>query len=161
MVGRIPAVLIVVTLVFAVLGLAGWGLGRQLDHLVDDLPGYRVNIRAKIADVRGAGKAARSRSCRRRSRRSRPTSTRPMRRRGEHRKRVVVDPDRGGLPGFTWLGPLLGPLGTAGLVVVLVVFMLLERRDLRDRLIGLIGYGDWRSRPRRSTRRASASAGSC
>jgi hypothetical protein len=36
---------------------------------------------------------------------------------------------------------MLGPLGTAGLVVALVIFMLLERRDLRDRLIGLFGHG--------------------
>jgi hypothetical protein len=27
-----------------------------MDHLADDLPTYRVNILAKIADVRGAGK---------------------------------------------------------------------------------------------------------
>ena len=54
--GRVPAVLIVVTLVFVVLGLAGWGLARQMNNLADDLPRYRVNIRAKIADVRGAGK---------------------------------------------------------------------------------------------------------
>ena len=54
--GRVPAVLVVVTLVFSVLGLAGWGLTRQMGHLAADLPGYRANIRAKIADVRGAGK---------------------------------------------------------------------------------------------------------
>src|ERR671917_1572870 len=54
-VGRVPAVLAVVTLVFVVLGLAGWGLARQMDHLADDLPTYRVNILAKIADIRGAG----------------------------------------------------------------------------------------------------------
>ncbi|MDP2389573.1 MAG: AI-2E family transporter, partial [Acidobacteriota bacterium] len=46
-----------------------------------------------------------------------------------------------GFPAIAWLGPILGPLGTAGLVVVLVMFMLLERRDLRDRLIGLFGQG--------------------
>ena len=33
------------------------------------------------------------------------------------------------------VAPLLGPLGTAGLVVVFVVFILLERNDLRDRFI--------------------------
>ena len=54
--GRVPAVLAAVTLVFAVLALAGWGLARQMDHLADDLPTYRVNILAKIADVRGVGK---------------------------------------------------------------------------------------------------------
>ena len=51
-VGRVPAVLVVVTLVFAALGLAGWGLTRQMDHLVEDLPGYRANIR--IEDCRRA-----------------------------------------------------------------------------------------------------------
>jgi hypothetical protein len=35
-----------------------------MDHLADDLPTYRVNILAKIADVRGAGKEDRSRSFR-------------------------------------------------------------------------------------------------
>ena len=54
--GRVASVIVVVTLVFVMLGLAGWGLMRQLDNLVEDLPSYRVNIMAKIADVRGAGK---------------------------------------------------------------------------------------------------------
>src|SRR6187549_2370769 len=53
--GRVPAVLAAVTLAFIVLGLAVWGLTRQMDHLADDLPTYRVNILAKIVDVRGAG----------------------------------------------------------------------------------------------------------
>jgi hypothetical protein len=39
-----------------------------------------------------------------------------------------------------YLGMILGPLGTAGLVVVFVIFMLLQREDMRDRLIRLIGY---------------------
>jgi predicted PurR-regulated permease PerM len=55
-IGRVPAVLTVVALVFGILGLAGWGLARQMDHLGEDLPRYRANILAKIADVRGAGK---------------------------------------------------------------------------------------------------------
>ena len=39
------------------------------------------------------------------------------------------------------LGMLLGPLGTAGIVIVFYLFMLLEREDLRDRMIRLIGGG--------------------
>lgn len=38
-------------------------------------------------------------------------------------------------------GPLVSPLATAGIVIVLVIFMLLERENLRDRLIRLIGHG--------------------
>lgn len=40
----------------------------------------------------------------------------------------------------TLVAPLLGPLGAAGLVVVLVVFMLLTREDLRNRLVALSGH---------------------
>ena len=40
---------------------------------------------------------------------------------------------------YSYLSPLLGPLGTAGLVLVFVIFMLLQREDLRDRMIRLMG----------------------
>ena len=142
--GRVPAVLVVVTLVFVVLGLAGWGLARQMDHLADDLPALpRQHPREDRRRARRRQRAARSRSCRRRSRRSRPTSERPRRRRRAARSRVVVAAETGrrasrASPGWV---RFIGPLGTAGLVVALVIFMLLERRDLRDRLIGLIGHG--------------------
>lgn len=38
--------------------------------------------------------------------------------------------------------PLISPIGTAGLVIVVVVFMLLERDELRDRFIRLVGSND-------------------
>ena len=37
------------------------------------------------------------------------------------------------------VAPLLGPLGAAGLVVILVIFLLLTREDLRNRLVALSG----------------------
>ena len=141
-VGRVPAVLAAVTLVFIVLGLAGWGLARQMDHLAEDLPRYRVNILAKIADVRGAGKGGTVEKLQEtiediktdlgQSDAPKGTAPRPV---------VVASEPVSGFSGFTWLGPIVGPLGTAGLVLALVIFMLLERRDLRDRLIGLFGHG--------------------
>ncbi len=42
---------------------------------------------------------------------------------------------------WNWLKRLLGPLATTVLVVVLVIFMLIAREDLRDRLIRLMGHG--------------------
>jgi predicted PurR-regulated permease PerM len=141
-IGRVPAVLTVVTLVFAVLGLAGWGLARQMDHLADDLPGYRANILAKIADVRGAGKGGSVEKLQEtieviktdlgRSDEPKGTVSRPV---------VVTSEQVTGFAGFAWLAPIVGQFGTAGFVVAMVIFMLLERRDLRDRLIGLIGQG--------------------
>lgn len=40
------------------------------------------------------------------------------------------------------LGVVLSQLGTLGLVIVFVIFMLLQREDLRDRMIRLVGRGD-------------------
>ena len=140
--GRVPAVLVAVTLVFIVLGLAGWGLARQLDHLADDLPTYRVNILAKIADVRGASKGGSVEKVQETIEGIKTElgqANEPTRRAA--RQVVVTSEPVAGVPGFSWLGPLLGPLGTAGLVLAMVIFMLLERRDLRDRLLGLFGHG--------------------
>ena len=39
------------------------------------------------------------------------------------------------------IGVVAGPLGTAGIVAVFVIFMLLAREDMRNRLIRLVGYG--------------------
>ena len=141
-IGRVPAVLMVVTLVFTILGLAGWGLARQLDNLADDLPLYRVNILSKIADIRGAGKGGSVEKLQEtieeiktdigQAESPNGTGAKPM---------VVTSEPAEGFSGFSWLGPIVGPLGTAALVVAMVIFMLLERRDLRDRLIGLFGHG--------------------
>ena len=140
-VGRVPAVLVVVTLVFAALGLAGWGLTRQMDHLVEDLPGYRANIRIKIADVRLAGKGSAVEKLQETlegiqkdlgTEAPKGTVSRPV---------VVTSNPATGFSAFAWLGPLVGPLSTVALVAAMVIFMLLERRDLRDRVIGLIGHG--------------------
>ena len=42
----------------------------------------------------------------------------------------------------TVVGPLISPLATAGIVIVFVIFMLLKRDDLRDRMIRLVGSRD-------------------
>jgi predicted PurR-regulated permease PerM len=140
--GRVSSVLVVVTLVFLALGLAGWGLMRQMDALADDLPAYRKNITAKVADIRGASRGGTVEKLQ--------TTIEGIKTdidkmdppaRGTPRS-VVLQAVRGEeLSALGWFGPFLGPLGTAGLVIALVIFMLLERRDLRDRLIRLAGHG--------------------
>jgi predicted PurR-regulated permease PerM len=141
-IGRIPAVLAMVTLVFTVLGLAGWGLTRQVDHLAGDLPRYRINILAKIADVRGAGKGGAVEKLQETIEDIKTDLGRTEVPAGTVARPVVVTSEQVvGFSGFSWLSPIVGPLGTAGLVVAMVIFMLLERRDLRDRVIGLVGQG--------------------
>jgi predicted PurR-regulated permease PerM len=140
-VGRVPAVLAMVTLVFTVLGLAGWGLARQMDYLAEDLPRYRVNILAKIADVRGASKGGAVEKLQETIEDIKTDLGKSEAPRGTVSRPVVVTSEQVGFSGFAWLGPIVSPLGTAGLVLAMVIFMLLERRDLRDRLLGLFGHG--------------------
>ena len=141
-VGRVPAVLLAVTLLFAVLGLAGWGLTLQVDRLVEDLPAYRANIRTKIADVRLAGQGGavgKLQETLEGIKRDLGGAAAPA---GTVSRPLVVTLGQApGFAGFVWLGPVIGPLSTAGLVAAMVVFMLLERRDLRDRLLRIIGRG--------------------
>jgi predicted PurR-regulated permease PerM len=142
-VGRVPAVLGVVFLVFLVLGLAGWGLARQMDHLADDLPRYRVNILAKISDVRGAGKGGSVQKLQETIADIKSGFDQSGPAGGKSPTPVMVTTAERveAVSAFTWLGPVVGPLGTAAAVLAMVIFMLLERRDLRDRLIGLFGHG--------------------
>jgi predicted PurR-regulated permease PerM len=141
-VGRVPAVLLLVTLVFAAMGLAGWGLAWQMDHLVEDLPAYQANVRTKIADVRLAGRGSAVEQLQEALAGIKADLDTPETSKGTvSRPLVVTSNPMTGFLGFAWLGPVVGPLSTAGLVAVMVIFMLLERRDLRDRLIGLIGHG--------------------
>jgi predicted PurR-regulated permease PerM len=141
-IGRTAAVLAVVTLVFTILGLAGWGLARQLDNLAEDLPLYRLNILSKIADVRGAGKGGSVEKLQETIEEIKTDIGQSQTPEGTAARPVVVTSEAGASSTpLSWLGPVIGPLGTAALVVAMVIFMLLERRDLRDRLIGLFGQG--------------------
>jgi predicted PurR-regulated permease PerM len=141
-IGRVPAVLVAVTLVFALIGLAGWGLAQQAQNLAQDLPRYRVNILEKIKDVRGAGKGGAVEKLQETIDAVKTDLEKSGAPTGKAPQPVMVTSELASdFPGFAWLSPIMGPLGTAGLVVALVIFMLLERRELRDRLIGLFGQG--------------------
>jgi len=141
-IGRVPAVLAVVLAAVGLLGAGGYIVTQQLASLAQELPAYRQNIRQKIQDVRGAGTGGSVELLQKtvddienELHKDEPAAppTRP----------VIVRPEQvSGLWSFpAVVGPLVGPLTTAGLVVALVIFMLLERDELRSRLIRLFGYG--------------------
>jgi predicted PurR-regulated permease PerM len=140
-VGRTPAVMIVGTVVFAALVAAGWGLSSQLSRLATDLPDYRTNIRQKIRDVRQVGDGSVEKLQRTFDDiRSEIDKTAPARSRTP--TAVVRAEERVTLWAFpTWISPALAPLSTAGLVIILVIFMLLEREQLRSKLIETLGSG--------------------
>ncbi|WP_414653665.1 AI-2E family transporter [Geminicoccus sp.] len=140
---RIPAVLLVVLVAFA--GIAAFGVlvGSQLVQLADNLPQYQNNIAAKIRSFQDAAPQGgvldhATTMLRELGAELHPTvEDRPA---GEPVTVRVEEPPTTTLEVLQSIGlPLLAPVGTAGIVIVLVVFMLIEREDLRDRLIGLFG----------------------
>jgi len=142
-IGRVPAVLVVVALVFTVLGLAGWGVARQMSNLAGDLPRYRANIQQKISDVRGASRRGSVEQVQETVNEIQKQIAGPQSPSGTARQPVIVQSQQvSSLTDFpSWLGPAVGPLSTAGFVITLVIFMLLEREELRGRVIGLVGSG--------------------
>ncbi len=142
-IGRVPAVLVTVALVFTVLGLAGWGVALQMSKLAGDLPRYRANIREKISDIRGASRGGSMEQVQKTVDEIQKEVAGAQAPRGNAREPVIVQSQQvSGLTDFpSWIGPAVGPLSTAGFVITLVIFMLLEREELRGRVIGLVGHG--------------------
>jgi predicted PurR-regulated permease PerM len=136
--GRVPSVLVTVVLALSVLGGVGWTLTRQLLTLADELPRYSRNIHQRIADLRGASQGGSMEKVQKTVEDvvgEMQKTDQP----GVARQRpiaVVLEP-----PSIlAHLPTLLQALASAVVVTVLAIFMLLERRELRDRLILLIGY---------------------
>jgi predicted PurR-regulated permease PerM len=133
---RVAAVVVVVVLAFAVLGGFAWLLAIQAADLGDEIPAYRDHLKHKIAEVRGASRGNVIEKVQ--------TATKEVVEEFQKDDRsakplpVVVKP-----PGSAmWTLPTVArAVGNIGLVLVLVIFMLLERLQLRDRLIRLIGVG--------------------
>ena len=142
-IGRVPAVLASVLLVFGVLGLAAWILASQVRALADDLPRFRDNMLQKAADIRRAGEGGSVERMQDTLEEIKTEMDAPDEVPGTNAQPIIVRSEQvASLWGFpAWLGPLVSPLTTAGLVIALVIFMLLEREELRGRLIGLIGHG--------------------
>ncbi len=163
-VGRIAAVLLVVALIFTGLSAAGWMLSRQLVDLATKLPEYKGNIVTKIHafDAPKGGAFTKLSQTVEELKQELPGGTAPTaptvtQDTGKPETAVssppsepsaavpvqVVETSKGNPFQLieSIIAPLLGPLGTAALVLVLVIFMLLQREDLRSRLIRLIGQG--------------------
>ena len=141
-IGRVASVVSVVALTSALFGLAGWGLFRQATSLIDELPQYRANIHRKVADLRWIGRGGPVDKLQETVDDIKAEMAGPEGDRGTPSRPVVVTSEQVETSWLNgWIGPLVEPLATAGLVVVLVIFMLLERQELRNRLLGVFGTG--------------------
>src|SRR5215831_3525285 len=158
-IGRIAAVLVTVIAMFTIFAAASWVIGRQVIDLADKLPDYQANIATKIRSLRlpAAGPLARfSSSVHALQNELVAPSPAPSTERtpgGDSITKkapsvatpipVKVIEGRSVIPQLVQetIGAILSPLGTAALVLLLVIFMLLKREDIRGRLIRLVGQG--------------------
>jgi predicted PurR-regulated permease PerM len=161
--GRVVSVLLLVVMLFVATGFIGWVFTRQLVDLARKLPDYKENIQSKILSFQmpSGGAFSRFSATVEEIRRdlvgtAAPKATPPMPATTAAPTEAQPPPAGPAAPPATILesarnsgveiarstfGLVVGPLGTGGLVLLLVVVMLLQREDLRGRLIRLIGKG--------------------
>ena len=158
--GRIPSVVIVVVSAILIIFGIGSFIGGQLAQLAEKLPQYQYIIQHKIQTassvVSGGTLEQFSNFLDRLNKEigiknrdtgdhgSVGTSSKPDS--GETNAPVPVEihqpPQTAMEVMHQVLGSLLDPLATTGLVVIFVIFFLMQRRDLRDRLIRVAGSRD-------------------
>ncbi len=161
-IGRVAAVLAVVLMVFTIVGFSGWVLTRQVIDLAGRLPDYKENIQTKLRSfhVSKGGVFSRVSDTVEELKKDLPGAapSAPAVPQTEGESEVITPEPPSALAqavpvvvaesgpntldlAQSIIAPLLSPLGTAALVLLLVVCMLLQREDLRSRLIRLIGQG--------------------
>lgn len=162
--GRIPrgfAVVSVVVLAFMIIFGLGTLIANQLTQLAGDLPVYQSTMREKIKSVRGAtassGTLERAADMLQELSREldKPKEDKSFRGSSDRLGSAntagsmtpvpveVRQPDPGALENLrTLIAPLLNPLATTGIIIIFVIFILIQREDLRNRLIRLAGSHD-------------------
>ena len=127
-----------------------YGVTRQISSLLDEYPKYEQNVTAKITKLRERGRTGvldkvqivSERLSRQLARkRVQDMSVDEVELARAQPVRVVEDGAFSLSQLWSVAGPVLEPIALAGLVLVLVLFMLINREDLRDRLISLVGVG--------------------
>ena len=157
---RAVSVIGVVLLAFLVIFAIGGVIAAQMTQLAGDLPRYESNMRAKIKSLRGTStttdtleRAAdvlqdlgkelnKPKDAPPASVAAPATNARP----GQDVRPIPVEvrqPPPTALESIASLiSPLLHPLMTTGIVIIFAIFILLQREDLRNRLIKLAGAHD-------------------
>lgn len=145
--GRVPAVLVTALLGFTLLGALVWTAAVQISHLSPKIPEYRGNLETRLSSINEYAVAALSKVTRTTKGlgQNLPPSEQTDDPHGTSESpfsvRVLASPASSLQVFGGMFGTLLEVLGTTGIVIVLVVFFLIQREDLRDRFIHLIGKG--------------------
>ena len=145
--GRVPAVVVAALLGFTVLGGATWMAVVQVSDLAPRMPEYETNLIAKLQSANAHVSATLGRITRTAQGMSEnlspvelaqaPQGTREW----PYAVRIISSPASPLQVFGSMFGTVLEVLGSIAVVIVLVVFFLIRRDDLRDRFILLVGQG--------------------
>lgn len=146
--GRVPAVVVTALVGFTVLGGAAWMAVVQVSDLAPRMPEYERNLKAKVQsanDYVGSTLGKLTRTAQGMSDNlsavelpKTPQGTKEW----PYSVRIVSSPASPLQIFGSMFGTVLEVLGSIGVVIVLVVFFLIRRDDLRDRFILLVGQGE-------------------
>ncbi|WP_245415860.1 MULTISPECIES: AI-2E family transporter [Mesorhizobium] len=144
---RPAAVILTVTVAFLCIALFSFMVASQLSSLAQNIPTYQSNIIQKVRSLKDSADSGGifERVTQAVERVGAEMSARADQRTTGERQPLpveIVDQQSAIYLLVNVVVPLLSPFATAGLVIVVVIFMLLEREDLRDRFIRLVGTGD-------------------
>lgn len=137
---RVGAVIVTMLGIAALILGGGWLITSQAIDLAQQLPQYQQNLSAKIQSMKPADSSKFDAVVKTLDDLNREMTGGASQ---EKATRVELVEGKGGLLGKVSqvLGPLTGPLGTAGLVVLLTTFILMGVEDLQARLFRLVGRG--------------------
>lgn len=152
--GKLPSVLVAVLLALTVIAGMGTLIGTQIAQLANELPQYQAAVEKKIGRVQEVtiGRAdtlfanitnafKRVTPAHKENVPGNPGSAHPSEK-APMPVAVQEPPVSPVALAQRFLAPVLSPLETTGIVLVVAVFILLQREDLRDRLIRLFGSRD-------------------
>jgi len=152
--GRFLSVAVSVLMTLSVVGALGALIGVQLADIAGDVPRYRTTIERKIEGLQDtpAGRMAEyvasiGRTMHRDEAKPKPDAeAKPGADAPPPDRAILVEvkdraPDALSMAN-TLLSPILHPLATIGIVFVVLLFLLMQREDLRDRMIRLAGSSD-------------------
>ncbi len=155
---RTPAVLLAAILALGVIIGIGGAIGTQIASLVREVPRYSGTIEQKIDTVRGLtigrvngliGRLGHQLAGAKAGAAPSAAATGPAEASSAGRQPVPVEVRQPNPTSFAlvsrYLSPALSPFATLGIIFVVAIFVLLQREDLRDRMIRLIGSGDLHS----------------
>jgi predicted PurR-regulated permease PerM len=144
---RVPSVIITVLVAIGVIAALGSTIVLQVAQLADELPKYETNLRTKLRALGGG--SLMSSSLERASDTLKDLQneiTRPGTATAPGQKPLLVEvrqPEPKGLDSIAnVVRPLLSPLATTALAVLFLMFILLQREDIRDRFLRLAGTAD-------------------